>query len=513
MADIKPTPPVNPLLGQAHGPPTLLQTVAMPVQLLDLPLALQSVQQQINLTGVLQLADANQLALNTALGQILFSLPQLRMHPQLLLQLLPFIESGKSAQLHIAPAPDGVLHGSLTLSSTTTTSTMPPHSAQTPNQTSIIGKQIAALILPQNFGDQYSVWASNLSSPMSQNSGPSAPALSKLSQQFLQILTGAATPENPSAAAAMTTAAIIPQLNRSQGFNVGVQKIIAPGQPPPDIAADEFIATVTGFSVALQQPVALAGNTPMMLKTGVNLPVGSMVVLKLPQAPQSEALEIPDGSGQTWPALQQLVTLAQNSEATPLQNLLQNRLPQMNQALGGAMLFMLTAFNRGDVRQWLGPNAVETLERVGKKNLVAALQDELSIHTATTADTTVGQWRIYHLPFLAQNQLFPMQIHVHHDGTGKDGETPQPTARKTRFVIDVTFTRLGAMQLDGFVQKKKFDLMLRSSQTLDPALRHELRYAFTDAVGAVGYTGQLLFQQGSQGWMRFTQGKHEEYQV
>ncbi len=500
MADIKPTPPVTPPLGQSTAQPTLGLSTILPVQLIDLPEALLAVQQQINLTGVLRLATENQLALSTALGQILFSLPQLRTNPLLLQQLLPFIESGRTAQLHIAPSPDGVLHGNLTLSVTTPTTATP---LPTPHPGSLIGKDVVALVLPHNSA------ASALSGTASPpHNAEASTTLPKLAQQFLQLHGG--TAQHPSQSAAASPPPQLAQLH--QGMNLRIQQFVALGQQPQNLAADEFIATVTGFSIPLQQPVLLVGNIPIMLKTGTSLPVGSMVVLKLPPTQTPDIAPDAETGGKIWPALQQLVAQTQATESPPLQHFTQNRVPQMNQALGGAMLFMLAAFNRGDVRQWLGQNAVETLERSGRKDLIAAMQDEMRDHMSTATDPVVGQWRGYHLPYLAQGQLAPLQIYVHHDDVAQDG-AEKPSGRKTRFIIDVTFTRLGVMQFDGFVQQKKFDLMLRSEQTLEPGLRHELRYAFTEAVGAVGYTGQLLFQQGAQGWTRFIQGKHETLQA
>ncbi|MGB4101204.1 MAG: hypothetical protein WBK91_04790 [Alphaproteobacteria bacterium] len=505
MADITPTPPVIPPLAQTTAPPAVFPTSLLPVQILDLPDALLHVQQQISLTGALQVAAENHLALSTTLGKILFDLPLLRNNPLLLQQLLPFIESGKTVQLHLAASPDGVLHGNLILSATTPLSTTPqqPSGSSIPN---LLGKEVAVLILSQDPETP----ASTAFPAYSLQNAPPAPALSRLAQQFLHLLTGASQSQNAGASSDLVPSP--PQLN--QGMNLKIQNFVAPGQTPPELAADEFVATVTGYSTPLQNPVLQAGNTSIMLKTSMPLQIGGMVVLKLPQP---QAAEIPDASDlnkSTWPILEQLVARPQVTDPVPLQQFVQNRMPQMNQAMGGAMLFMLAAFNRGDARQWLGRDMVESLEQAGKKNLVTALQEEMRESMSTTTDPVVGQWRVYHLPYLTQGQLAPLHIYVHHDGeNGEKGEPGKKPGHKTRFVIDVTFTRLGAMQFDGFVQKTKFDLLLRSERILDPGLRHELRFAFTEAVGAVGYTGQLMFQQGSQGWMRFPQNKHEVLQA
>lgn len=514
MADITPTPPTNALLPQLTAANPLPLISALPVQLLDVPEILLAAQQQITLTGVLQVVNDNQLAINTSLGQVLFSLPQLRTNPQLLLQLLPFIENGKPAQLHIAAAPDGVLHGNLSLAPTAPASPTPPIATQPPpTPESLIGKNIAAVVLQENPPTPpIPVQTTSTLTPTSITpiATDAISTLPKFAQQFLNVLTGtlpALSPVSTTAPSAYT-----PPLMPRQNIDVAIQKIIPPGQPLPYFAPGEFAATITNFNTAFQQPVADIGNATLMLKTNLNLPIGSTLILKFPDKTPTGLLDPQDIGTKSWPALQEILAHARDAAPIPLQNFLQNRLVQMNQALGGAMLFMLSAFNRGDVKLWLGPDTVAALQSTGKSNTISALQDELRDSVTTAHDALVGQWRVYHLPWQAQEQVAQMQVYVHHDGGGT--ATPEEkSARKTRFIIDITFTKLGTMQFDGFVQKKQFDLMLRSEQTLDATLRHELRTAFTDAVGAVGYTGQLLFQQGAQGWMRFRQQRQDVMQA
>lgn len=511
MADITPTPPTNALLSQLAVPNPLPLGSALPVQLVDVPEILLTTQQQITLTGVLQVVNDNQLAINTTLGQVLFNLPQLRTNPQLLLQLLPFIENSRTAQLYIASAPDGILHGTLSLVAVTPTT---PIIATQPSFTpeDLIGKNIAAVVLQENL-PQIGAAQAALTPSTPDTMVPTketASSLPKIAQQFLNVLTGLPLTLSP----AITTArsAYTPLLTPGQNIDVAIKNIISPGLSPPDFAPGEFAATITNFNTAFQQPVADIGNATLMLKTNLTLPIGSTLVLKLTEKVFTGLLESQETGNKSWPALQEILAHAHDDAPQPLQNFLQNRVVQMNQALGGAMLFVLSAFNRGDVKQWLGQDTIEALQKAGKNSIISALQAEINDGVTTAHDPIVGEWRVYDLPWQAQEQLAQMQVYVHHDSGGSTGPEDK-AARKTRFVIDITFTKLGTMQFDGFVQKKQFDLMLRSEQTLDAALRHELRIAFTNAVGAVGYTGQLLFQQGAQSWMRFRQQRQDVLQV
>jgi hypothetical protein len=96
-----------------------------------------------------------------------------------------------------------------------------------------------------------------------------------------------------------------------------------------------------------------------------------------------------------------------------------------------------------------------------------------------------------------------LKLYVRRD---RDSQTPQPQeAQKnfTRFVISVTMSHLGAMQLDGLSQPKKLDLVVRSERELPPKLCNELRESTAKTFEAIGLTGSLLFQTGRKSWLQF----------
>ena len=66
----------------------------------------------------------------------------------------------------------------------------------------------------------------------------------------------------------------------------------------------------------------------------------------------------------------------------------------------------------------------------------------------------------------------------------------------TRFIIDVNLSRLGRIQLDGFITEtsKNFDLMIRSNQKLIPEMQADIISIFEAAQGFTGLSGWLRFQ-------------------
>jgi hypothetical protein len=70
---------------------------------------------------------------------------------------------------------------------------------------------------------------------------------------------------------------------------------------------------------------------------------------------------------------------------------------------------------------------------------------------------------------------------------GRDGDPG------TRLLIDVELTRLGRLQLDGLVQRRRFDLIVRARQALAPEMRRDIAAIFHEAREAAGLAGDIAF--------------------
>jgi hypothetical protein len=62
-----------------------------------------------------------------------------------------------------------------------------------------------------------------------------------------------------------------------------------------------------------------------------------------------------------------------------------------------------------------------------------------------------------------------------------------------RFLVEVELSRLGGLQLDGRVQARRFDLLLRTRSALTPDARAEIAALFHDAKSAAGFGGDIAF--------------------
>ncbi len=85
----------------------------------------------------------------------------------------------------------------------------------------------------------------------------------------------------------------------------------------------------------------------------------------------------------------------------------------------------------------------------------------------------------------------------------EDDDDAERSRDDTRFVVDVELSRLGRMQLDGFVRggDKRFDLIVRTEKPLPPWMRDDIREIFAEASALTGLKGGTSFQVGPAGFI------------
>jgi hypothetical protein len=108
------------------------------------------------------------------------------------------------------------------------------------------------------------------------------------------------------------------------------------------------------------------------------------------------------------------------------------------------------------------------------------------------ADPATGEWRTWLVPVHDGGaiELVRLFIKRHRGRTADDDERDSGT----RFLVEVDLSRLGPMQLDGLVQQKRFDLIVRSHAPLPRHMRKDIYAIFDDALAATGYSGGITFQ-------------------
>ena len=270
-----------------------------------------------------------------------------------------------------------------------------------------------------------------------------------------------------------------------------------------------------GQALRLEGVVASApGHTPGHQGAAIETPLGSlrlavqtalppgtrlvMEVTPLP-APQAAA-EAPEaavrdsGLARGWPTLEEALRILQPGDLQPASMTLgTHALPRPGPRFASTTLFFLAALRGGDLGAWLSSSAAQALERAGRSDLVGRLKQDFARMSRLAAEPAPGEWRGYLVPVLDDGALSQVRFFVRRPESDEEGGSTAG-GRATRFIVEVAFSRLGELQLDGLIQGRRFDLILRSRAPLAPPLRRDIAEIHEAAGATTGYRGQLVFQ-------------------
>ena len=274
---------------------------------------------------------------------------------------------------------------------------------------------------------------------------------------------------------------------------------------PAPQAPNQVIATVAGNGPG-GQPILKIGDAVLYVRQPINLPPGSQLAVTITpvRSDAPTALTLP--RQQEFDSLPQIIAAIAQTDPTAARVIVESFIPQPSEALPGALLFFLSAIKQGDVRSWLGSGAVDLLTRAGKIELIGKLTGDLQQMGQTARDSVVGEWKSYPVPIHDQGQFQVINFYVHgqqnHGNQASKEQTDVKSASgQVRFLIDVRMSKLGAMQLDGFLKGRHLDMIVRSEHVLPFGLPQELRQTYTKALAAIDYAGGIVFQTGRQNWL------------
>ena len=323
----------------------------------------------------------------------------------------------------------------------------------------------------------------------------------------------AAGPQTPGTAATLVSS-VGPQAGAAA--SAGLAPGALPSSPAPGVPSGPQTTggvSITGFvtgTTAAGQPQVQTGFGALTLDIKANLPPGTRLVLALPASAFDIAAAPPPASdpkslAYRWPALDYALESLRSLDAPEVPGLLSQQgpaptLPQAGPRLTSSLLFFLTALTGGNPGGWvnslMGGQAARLLERAGQGDLLARLGGELT-QMARLSDAAGNDWRLLPMPFFDGHHVQQLRLFLRRDSGG--GASGGESEEATRFVLEVSLTRLGDLQLDGLVRGKRFDLILRTRDGLPDAMRGDILQIFQDANDAAGYKGALTFQ-ASRDW-------------
>lgn len=256
--------------------------------------------------------------------------------------------------------------------------------------------------------------------------------------------------------------------------------------------------TVTGTTAAGQAMVQTPAGV-LALELRSPLPPGTRVVLEVigdPLVPRFEAAAVKRGpeallQGREWGALVDTLQVLHDLNPGLSQHFLATAVPRADSQLAAHILGFMTALRGGDVRAWLGDGVARTLAR-NRPDILERLDADFSEMGRLAKDDVVPDWRVNLVPFwldsgIEQLRILTRRARGDDEGRGEGG---------TRFVVDLSLSRMGRLQIDGLVKRhgRQVDLMLRSDRPLPPPVREEIRAIFRETAEVTGITGGIGFQ-------------------
>lgn len=293
--------------------------------------------------------------------------------------------------------------------------------------------------------------------------------------------------------------------------------------------APTITGQVTGFTtqslplVTVQWPGARIPQSFVLQGTPNNLQLGSQLQL-IPKASPLNLNAVTTGAtglvqstitnplfqGFQWPALDNLFLSLQQSSPQAAASLTRSLPNAGNPAqLATAAMSFIAAVRSGDLGSWLGNQKMDALRQIGKSDILSSLtQSGRGGAQGPAADTApVSDWRAVPLPMFWEGEIHRITLYTRREDGGdqkQDQENDQ-----TRFVFDLSLSRMGDIQLDGLLRDKRLDLVIRAQNAFSLSMQQTMRQAYSTALDQTELSGELNFQGSTKNWVHVLEQKEE----
>jgi hypothetical protein len=278
-----------------------------------------------------------------------------------------------------------------------------------------------------------------------------------------------------------------------------VQKGIVESVTPDGHA---IIRAAGGQHFVLKNPVSVEPGTTVEFTVHPMSPAEILGLAPLPAVIAPEK-DLPPLEARLWPALQESLRTLDNAGGEAAQ-LMRATIPAPANAakMTPTTLFFLAALRLGTVESWLGGNVLQSLRQNGRKDLADTLDGDFARLSSQSKTPLSGEWRAISLPVLHDEHLSQIQFYVRRQNDPEDnGQDEGPRKTLTRFIVNLSLSRMGDMQLDGLLRQKRLDMILRTQDALPFGIRQDIMQRYTAALEQTQMQGGISFQAKKAGWV------------
>lgn len=365
-----------------------------------------------------------------------------------------------------------------------------PQQAQTPQTTP------QATATPSNFSKTPDIIPPNISKLIVAQ--PQALAQTT-SGNILAALSPVPTATLPPAVVQNNQYAVYTKSNAGIAINTPVATL--PPQLPAYVTNQNEDGTVT-----LQTPQGAvtvkpetSGMPPALLAAGNAVTLALPAVFTPPAATGQNILQ--DSFTAT---LKQIFSFA-SSTSPAAANDLMKRLPSVGPDFVSSAVSFTTSLMRGNMRRILGDTLISKLTESGSGDLVEkvssqAARTSLAFTQEPDQPQANSNWMSLSLPYVYQGAIQEARIYVKRDQSKKQDNQAKKATTDTRFIVEVTFSDMGELQLDGLVLPREsstvFDLVVRTQVPFTPEERNDIVSIYNEAAEMTGYKGSINFFVG-----------------
>ena len=256
------------------------------------------------------------------------------------------------------------------------------------------------------------------------------------------------------------------------------------------LVGKEFPAQVSnkGELKVLQTPLGeIIPELPLKLE------VGEQLIIKISELifPKENSKNILQESPSMGNQILEIIKPLQRQIKPEIYALLIEKIPADNAKMLSNIISFLKAAGNENITEWLGSEITDNLRLSGAKGQEALTQLENLILGRKEENS---QWRIIEVPFYGGESLSKILVAIR-KYTDKENNS-RSSSRKpdvSRFVIDTSFTALGAFQFDGFAiaKDKRFDLIIRTERDISDDFCSHIMQLFRSSLSAVDYAGNI----------------------
>ncbi len=208
----------------------------------------------------------------------------------------------------------------------------------------------------------------------------------------------------------------------------------------------------------------------------------------------------------TWDSLDDLLknlTYLSPPHADSFARIIPN--PANPSSMPALSLFFLSLLRSGQMDGWIPNETLSFMRQMGKNDILRSVTSDMMITSRLETIPLPQDWRMTVIPFLWEHQIHkaPVYYKQFSDEDAEDQENAEKR-RKLRFLFDLNLSRMGDVQVDGFMQSTRLDMILRTKSPLSPPMQREMKKIYAGAMDKSHLTGDLSFQFKPDQWVNAT---------